>query len=237
MQGICFIEPLLRLVALGIKTQTRRIVHPQPLDSRDWKLYQLSETTVIERQKYRGKHFWALTDDTDGIAEVDQRYFLPRYKAGERLYLKEPYYYEREAYGFTLPEPIVHYKLWDEWKKFPWRNKLFMPAEYARYIIEVTSVRAERLQAISDEDCRKEGIMESDRKGVFLSTAVQHTTGVHAGICKAFDTPQAAYAALIDKINGKGTWSSNPYVWVYEYTPINHENAEKQDSLFHLAVA
>jgi hypothetical protein len=202
MKGICFIEPLLRLVVLGLKTQTRRII---------------KFSCEYNHTEYP-LHAYAYADGTFGLVDNGRILELvkPRYKAGETLYLKEPYYYETEAYGFTIPEPIVHYKLFAEWKKFPWKNKLFMPEKYARNFITMNDVRVERMQEISDGDCLKEGIMEIDQKGVFFSSAVMHT-GARAGICKVFDTPQAAYAALINKINGKGTWESNPYSWVYDF--------------------
>jgi hypothetical protein len=136
----------------------------------------------------------------------------PRYKVGEVVYIAEPY---------VVVDNKVYYE-----ENYPagakLKNKLFMPEKYARYFIKITGVRAERLQDISDEDCIKEGIMESNQKGVFFSEVVQYG-GARAGICKPFNTPQAAFAALIDKINGKGTWAGNPFVWVYDFKIINNK--------------
>lgn len=78
--------------------------------------------------------------------------------------------------------------------------------------IRITNIRAERLQEISYEDCFAEGVVQ------------QHGEGANGEIYSyipyekpLYSTPREAYAALIDKISGKGTWASNPYVFAYEF--------------------
>lgn len=83
-------------------------------------------------------------------------------------------------------------------------NKMFVLAEEMPHQIRITGVRVERLQDISDEDCKKEGLE-------FRAGWNYHS---HRG---AFDTPREAFAALIDRISGNGTWQSNPWVFVYEF--------------------
>lgn len=80
--------------------------------------------------------------------------------------------------------------------------------------IRITKVRIQRLQDISDNDCIKEGIFEDSGDDKFPPSIFYDFEGNKDD---GFDTPREAYAALIDKINGKGTWESNPYVWVYEF--------------------
>ena len=93
-----------------------------------------------------------------------------------------------------------------------------MSASAARHFIKITGVRAERLQDITEEDCFREGITVCDYGGMQCIVY-----GLQKGLF--FDelrtTPIKAYAALIDKINGKGTWDSNPFVWVYDYKLID----------------
>lgn len=93
-----------------------------------------------------------------------------------------------------------------------WDNKMFVKAELMPHQIRITDIRIERLQDISDEDCLKEGIIE-DFKGV------QYAFPTNVGYCGQypFDTAKEAFAALIDKISGKGTWERNPYVFVYSF--------------------
>ena len=96
-----------------------------------------------------------------------------------------------------------------------WTNKMFVRAELMPHHIRITDVRVERLQDISDEDCLREGIDE-------------FTSGNNPGKLYNFahnDTPylfpRAAFAALIDKVSGRGTWQSNPLVWVYSFELID----------------
>lgn len=72
----------------------------------------------------------------------------------------------------------------------------------------------ERLQDISDEDCLKEGIYEDSGDDEFPPSIFYEFEGNKDN---GFDTPREAFAALIDKVSGKGTWESNPYVWAYEF--------------------
>ena len=93
-----------------------------------------------------------------------------------------------------------------------WKNKLFARAELMPHAIKITNIRVERLQDISDEDCLKEGVL----KGEFRNTWDKYYLYYGEGI-KTFKTPHHAFTTLIDKINGKGTCDSNPYVFVYDF--------------------
>lgn len=91
-----------------------------------------------------------------------------------------------------------------------WANKMFVKANLMPHRIRITNVRVERMQDISDEDCIREGIVKA--------------LGLYGceGLCERgdqlyFNTPRTAFAALIDRISGKGTWEKNPLVFVYEF--------------------
>lgn len=94
-----------------------------------------------------------------------------------------------------------------------WSNKMFIKPAYMPHHIRITAMRQERLQDISDEDCLKEGIiaeldpLENGRPAYDYTYDYNHY----------FDTPHEAYATLIDNVNEKGTWASNPYVFVYDF--------------------
>ena len=93
-----------------------------------------------------------------------------------------------------------------------WDNKMFVKAGLMPHRIRITNVRVERLQDISNEDCIREGIIED-------SPGVQYSFPTEIGYCGQypFGTPRSAFAALIDKVSGKGTWQSNQWVFVYEF--------------------
>jgi hypothetical protein len=151
----------------------------------------------------------ALAQQTAEISvEKDNSASFARYKAGETVYLKEPYF--TAGAGKIVEYWYMKQNRHIDLINYKYENKLFMPAKYARYFIEITDVRCERLQDISDEDCLKEGI-----KGYPCSIW-------HEWDGKKYQTPQEAYAALINSINGKGTWESNPWVWVYDFKLVNN---------------
>ena len=110
-------------------------------------------------------------------------------------------------------------------------NKMFVRAELMPHHIRITKIRMERLQDISDEDCLKEGICRSDIKNTLWGVAPirgegeSGTTYEHSvlgyGPWHLFPSVKRAYASLIDLISGKGTWASNPYVFVYDFELTN----------------
>ena len=87
-----------------------------------------------------------------------------------------------------------------------WSNKMYVKPELMPHYVIITAVSVERLRDISDVDCMAEGINYYEQEGFSWCS-----TG------KLFDTPREAYAALIDKVSGKGTWERNPYVFVYDF--------------------
>jgi hypothetical protein len=84
------------------------------------------------------------------------------------------------------------------------RPSMFMPRAFSRITLEVTNVRVERLQDISEDDARAEGVEKS-------------TDPIH---------PYAfAYGRLWEELNGKGSWYANPWVWVVEFVRVNQKSA------------
>lgn len=92
-----------------------------------------------------------------------------------------------------------------------WNNKMLVRSEEMPYRIKMTNVRVERLQDISDEDCLKEGIKRKNER---------YCVENQKGVCFYTNDPKLAFHCLIDKICGKGTWDSNPWVFVYDFELI-----------------
>ena len=91
------------------------------------------------------------------------------------------------------------------------RNKMFVVAAYMPHQIRITNIRVERLQDISDNDCEREGLEWINRSpGIYKRWTFK-------GVSCDYETRREAFAALIDKVSGKGTWESNPWVFVYEF--------------------
>lgn len=90
-------------------------------------------------------------------------------------------------------------------------NKLFVKPSLMPHQIQIIDVKVQRLQDISDEDCLKEGIDRCEKEWGYW----EHVNG---GLnFYAFDTIRQAFASLIDKVSGKGTWEKNPWVFVYSF--------------------
>lgn len=93
-----------------------------------------------------------------------------------------------------------------------WTNKRFVRADLMEETIRITDIQLQRLNNINDEDCLKEGV----EKWIdcYIVSGIMENQGKN-NIC--FDTPREAFAALIDRISGKGTWQRNPWVYVYTF--------------------
>ena len=96
-------------------------------------------------------------------------------------------------------------------------NKMFTRAELLPHHIKITDVKVECLQSISDADILKEGVWKFyDNKNLFF---VSKNIGYAPDI--AFPTAREAFWYLIDKISGKGTWESNPWVVAYSFELVD----------------
>jgi len=99
-----------------------------------------------------------------------------------------------------------------------WSNAMFTKSDLMPHHIKITGIKVERLQDISDEDCLKEGIIHAytDNNGIKR----YHTPHTKRGYLST-DVAQQAFAFLIDKVSGKGTWESNPFVFAYEFVLVD----------------
>lgn len=110
--------------------------------------------------------------------------------------------------------------------KVGWTNKMFVKADLMSHHIRFTDIKIERLQDISKEDCLKEGIIFLESLSIIREDAyffvVKHKVRqMYDNILKFFSSPQRAYADLIDKICGKGTWENNPFVAAYSFELVD----------------
>lgn len=216
MKGVCFKEPLFHATVAGTKKQTRRIIKStKPVKD-------CEPVDLFNEGKSIGTVFSA-----NGI---DVRTAKPRYNKGEVIFLKEPYVDDclQGEIKYKYSKEDIDYLIsagFEDEVKIPgfWKNKLFMPESVARHFIKITDVRAERLQDISDEDCIKEGIIDVEfypDEGFPLSIGYAHYDD---GKNVLYTTRKEAYKALINSIDGKGTWDTNPWVWVYDYALLDRK--------------
>lgn len=141
----------------------------------------------------------------------------PKYKVGEVVAIAQSYESVYNEKGLETMDMLVsglkNHK--------GWQNKLFVAAGYMIHHIRITDIKIERLQDISDEDCLKEGIYRLDSangNGGIAYSFVGASDKKHIGL---YNTPRDAFEVLIDKVSGKGTWESNPFVFCYEFVLVD----------------
>lgn len=150
----------------------------------------------------------------NGVRLHDGGYhYKTKYKVGEVVAVAQSYF---ATYDESKWENGIWYNEFADGSDITnhagWINKMFVKAEYMPHQIRITGIHCERLQDISDDDCFREGIYE-----LWYESTDTTTYGFAYEKKVEFDTPRQAFAALIDKVSGRGTWKSNPWVVVYEF--------------------
>lgn len=110
--------------------------------------------------------------------------------------------------------------------KAGYTNKMFVKADLMPHHIRITDVKIEHLQDISDKECLREGVKRASigfyAEGVRVKDWEKEAHRETASGClKLFPFPRPAFASLIDKISGKGTWESNPWVVAYSFELVD----------------
>lgn len=204
---------LTQAVLDGRKTMTRRIIKCPRTFKGEW----VAGFNIHRRHSDKKIVGWPCMYDADE-REFDMGEILPKYKVGEVLSIAQSY----ESLGMN-PEIALNDRdgigFYTKTKFAPgWKNKMFVRADLMLHHIRITNIKIERLQDISDKDCLKEGIYKGQ-----CGSADTHFMDAYyyKGDIQPYCTPREAFAALIDKVSGKGTWESNPYVFAYEFELID----------------
>lgn len=138
-----------------------------------------------------------------------------RYKVGEVVAVAQSYEQIGANPQHYISRPDIDgYQIISKHKG--WRNKMYVRAEMMPHQIRIIGTRCERLRDISDEDCMKEGVVDVT---YFKTGGRPYELFALPGheYEETFNTPRQAFAALIDKVSGRGTWKSNPWVVAYEF--------------------
>lgn len=217
---ILFSAPMVRAILAGTKTQTRRVVKPQPPIT----------TTGVSTWHHpdddtKGAHFWSWGPDPKkpvlDYIQPDWALPCPYGQTGDRLWVREsfcPIYPQDPHYNGGWPIEYDYqatYKHGDRLGdligvKKKWTPSIHMPRRASRITLEVTGVRMERLQDISIEDCKSEGAWGPDE-------SIVGKVAKHFGIDILAANPYLAYRMIWESINGPGSWEANPWVWVVEF--------------------
>nr|WP_234705246.1 MULTISPECIES: hypothetical protein [Pseudomonas syringae group] len=210
---ILFSAPMVRAILSDQKTVTRRVVKPQYCEG-PW-----SVKPALESHHSGHSHDWWLPTGSQPYAALPK---CPYGKAGDRLWVRETWYcdhFEVMRGPYLKPDDLDIGEAHNdgtlvyaadglapyEQEQPTWKPSIHMPRWVSRILLEITDVRVERLQEISEEQALDEGVMsckqDIDPDGNDYS-------------------PQELFAGLWTMINGDGSWQSNPWVWAVEFKRV-----------------
>ena len=221
---ILFSSEMVKAILEGRKTMTRRVVKKD-----------ISNQFDIDVDNTVAAYINQLTGDSYDPVEI-----CPYDDVGDRLWVRETWYYEEHMHGSTEGMPDSPGGLYShrlvykaDCQDYPvnvgvgrqgWRPSIFMPRWASRITLEITDIKVEQLQDITEEDAIAEGIhlcAGIDEEG--------YTHGYHWGPVSdtelLFNSATSAYRKLWDSINGRGrkpgrAWENDPWVWVISFKVV-----------------
>lgn len=221
---ILFNGAMVRAILAGTKTQTRRVVKTQPEAMSD----------DVQRVKGDDGFWWPATAARSMVQTREMPSFCPYGAPGDRLWVRETWCsaYARGCWGTVygadeafVQGPQAHPKgphFNGDWKGpgpqvYRWKPSIHMPRWASRISLEVTEVRVQRLQDISEDDAQAEGV----RPFFEVYDGIGRDQCITSGE-RAEDAPyRASYACLWDEINGdRALWSANPWVWAVSFRRV-----------------
>lgn len=197
MKPILFNTEMVKRILSGDKTQTRRIINPQPKGN--W----------VGWTSEKGKDIavWETIENADKINPLFKT--SPCYQLGDVLYVRETIYRSPSHGGWRyldeIPEECF---ITRNWMKVP---SICMPKEAARIFLKVAGIRAERLQRISYGDCCEEGVLEREK-----------LINCHFGSLATERFKTLWDSTIKKKELNKYGWEANPWVWVVEFEKIDN---------------
>lgn len=196
---ILFSAPMVRAILDGRKTQTRRIVNkPIPVGHKfhGW----IIESTDKKRD---GCAAWSIGDDALAYDLIVAK--CPYGKPGDRLWVRETFLQDTEGFIYRADGDFEgNAKILGGW-----RPSIHMPRSASRILLEITGVRVERLQDISECDAKAEGSYVCDYFGRRLLDQSSNQGCYKWG-----------YRSIWESLNGSGSWHLNPFVWVVEFRTL-----------------
>ncbi len=235
---ILFNTEMVKAILEGRKTQTRRVVKPQP-DFETAKAALGGDTsTAIPAIDFEvavdmcGAPLLGLKRGA-GFGYTQPNIKCPYGKPGDRLWVRETWALAQYDFDHIPDERIYRADFGNEPVDWNWKPSIFMPREVSRILLEITDIRVERVQEISKKDAIAEGIefrdgiTTSGKKYSFPRYYTEEEDYKNIAVCT---NPIDSYRTLWDSINDKRGfgWGVNPWVWVVEFKRIEMPLSEQQ---------
>lgn len=211
---ILFNGSMVKAILAGTKTQTRRTVKlPKESTIRGgWEATTIGGPGVVDDQRLPVAEEVAIWNQTTGKVIA-----CPFGVVGDRLWVKEAIkLHDRQSEpgcDTAVYAADGQLTLLDTW---PWKRNalpgMFMPRGLSRLTLEITGVRVERLQAITEADALAEGVIVGEMQDAIVNNEPGRV---------AFFNARDAFASLWCGINGADSWRANPWVWVVEFKRVD----------------
>lgn len=216
-RGMIFNGEMVRAILDGRKTQTRRIIKKQP-ESSEFGLRYIAESSLA---KEVGMYFWSQSDAC-GVKSRSNPFACPYGKPGDRIWARETWADaggsapDLKLYRANYPEHVPsHYENVPPVDEIRWTPSIHMPRWASRILLEITDVRVERLNDISEEDAMREGI-DADR----LAESQDNYDCIADHNMTGRPTATGAFKYLWESIYGEESWNANPWVWVISFKRV-----------------
>ncbi len=190
---------MIRALLAGRKTQTRRVVKPQPIvDGNSWQYYPKSPFSR------------AGVNTPFNISDMS-----PYGKPGDLLWVRETW---MKATNFAFHNSPAHciYRADGECIQ-KWKPSIFLPRWASRITLEITDVRVEKLQDTNESDAKAEGIFQ---------LIEEPSRWINGKVNFKYSNPLSAFIGLWCAINGQLAWKENPWVWVIEFK-VHQQNVDE----------
>jgi hypothetical protein len=205
---ILFSTPMVQAILNGTKTMTRRVVTPQPeMMPQSFPVPVDEFIKQLKTQTKKGFKTLCSTGPCNGMVIPECKFG----KVGDLIYVRETFFYadwqHKNCYAADMDAiDLKHFK-------GSFTPSIHMPKAACRIWLEITSIRIERLNSISESDAINEGIYKIEYKG--------NSFGFEGGNNTGYGTAKGAFNALWESINGKNSWDINPFVWVIEFKRVD----------------
>lgn len=203
----------------GRKTNTRRIMAPQPEFWGDDKAADLVACWYPYADHKKAKHYNSVSHFKKGAPKD----FSPYGQPGDLLWVRETW---RQAYERTDYSSGIIYKAdkerslgMDEYSdRHKWKPSIHMPKWTSRLTLLIEDIRVERVQDISEEDAKAEGVEASSWEFSCEPYRNYSINGFKPG--HNFSTAKKSFESLWQSINGPDSWAKNEWVWVIQFKAI-----------------
>lgn len=208
---ILFSTPMVQAILEGRKTQTRRVIKPQPQIVSD---YEWHWGGTRPKAKRAGGAISSYGVDAVEHGSSSMVFQCPYGKLGDLLWVRETWGYSPGFYQNDAPWNIIYRADGDDQMSGlgRWYPSIHMKKENARIWLEVVSVRVERLHNMDYKDALAEGIFHHAGLDGYVSSKLG--TDFHCS------DPTISFMKLWCDINGPESWDANPWVWVVEFKKV-----------------